>query len=585
MVSSSTPEPTNMFSRTLSLAYAAALAIPAVQAAAPYCLAGESCFPDDAALTAFNETVNGALIKVVPYGAACYKATYDADECKKLAEINGDNDYRQSLPAGVMYTNLEQLDTVGCPVPTANEDGSAPDAIDAECTLGNMPAYVVDVTSAAQVAEAVKFAAEHNLRLRIKNSGHDYSGRSSRAGALSIWTRHLTSTEAVSSFVPESCENGKSHDVVVAGSGVNVEELYQWGADNGQVTIGGYTTTVGAAGGYVLGGGVGPLVPLFGMGVDNLFQVEVVTADGEVKIANECQNSDLFWALRGGGGAFGVVTRIWLKAYPALPAINTVAGNVGCKDYESYGRLISNLVDNTVALRDLGHFGIWGSAGAQLGMTLVNIIPYLNEEDIKTANETLEEVEAVVGVEGCTTALSASQFTGSASWNDAYQGVVWPIAQPGSLVGVNLQDHSRLVTYDAVNDEDKRQLIKDAIISLPAEIPFIWQNNCGNEVTNFAKDATSVHPDWRDTFAFVDIPIFGPWSGATAAQNATTDETDRNMTSAYGATQYYNEQYGSANWQRDFFGSNYDRLLQIKDSVDPSRVFSCPECVGSEDGY
>ncbi|KAI1310653.1 FAD-binding domain-containing protein [Xylaria venustula] len=574
-----------MFSRTFRLAYAAALALPAVQAAAPYCLAGESCFPDDATLNTFNGTVDGAVIKVVPYGAACYQATYDADECKKLAEINGDNDYRQSLPAGVMYTNLEQISEIGCPVPDPNDDGSAPDAVDAECTLGNMPSYVVNVTSTAQIVASVKFAAEHNLRLRIKNSGHDYTGRSSGAGALSIWTRHLTSTETVSSFVPEGCDHTTSHDVVVAGSGVNVEELYNWGGENGQVTIGGYTTTVGAAGGYVLGGGVGPLVPVYGLGVDNLFQAEIVTADGEVTIANECQNSDLFWALRGGGGAFGVTTRIWLKSYPALPAINTVAGTVSCQDFESYGRLIGSVVDNATALRDLGHFGIWEAAGAQLGMSLVNIIPFQDEDSIKSFNETVEEVEAVVAVDGCTAALQGAQFTGPASWNDAYQGVVWPVAQPGSLVGVNLQDHSRLISYDAIHSEDQRQKIKDSILALPAEVPFIWQNNCGNEVTKVATDATAVHPDWRGAFAFMDVPIFGPWSGTTTEQNATSADTDRNITAAYGSTQYYNEQYSSINWQRDFFGSNYDRLLQIKNSVDPNRVFNCPECVGSEDGY
>jgi len=55
-------------------------------------------------------------------------------------------------------------------------------------------------------------------------------------------------------------------------------------------------------------------------------------------------------------GAFGVTTRIWLKAYPALPAINTVAGQVGCKDFESYSRLIGSLVDSQISLRDLGHY-------------------------------------------------------------------------------------------------------------------------------------------------------------------------------------------------------------------------------------
>ncbi|GAP91265.1 putative FAD-binding domain-containing protein [Rosellinia necatrix] len=574
-----------MVSRTLSLAYAAALALPAAQAAAPYCLAGQPCFPSAASLSVFNGTIGGALIKVAPYGAACYKATYNADECKRIAEIKGDNDYRQSLPAGVMYTNLEQISQIGCPIPDPNEDGSVPAPVDRACTLGNMPSYVVNATSTAQIQKAVKFAALYNLRLRIKNSGHDYTGRSSGAGSLSIWTRHLTSTEAVSAFVPQGCRNLAGHDVVVAGSGVNVEELYNWGGANGQVTIGGYTTTVGAAGGYILGGGLGPLVPLFGLGVDNLVQIEIVTATGDVKIANQCQNSDLFWAVRGGGGAFGVTTRIWLKSYPALAAVNTVAGEVTCKDLDSYAKLINNVVDNSVALRDLGHLGIWQSSGAQAGMLLINIIPYQSQQGVKTSNQTVAEVQAVVGVDGCTATLHGSQFTGASSWNDAYQGVVWPVAKPGSLVGVNLQDHSRLVSYDSMHDDNKRQLIKDAILSLPAEIPFIWQNNCGNEATKVAADSTSVHPDWRKAFAFIDVPIFGPWAGTTAAQNATSAEVDRNSTSAYGSTQYYNEQYSSANWQADFFGSNYARLLQVKNSVDPKRVFNCPLCVGSEGGY
>lgn len=79
--------------------------------------------------------------------------------------------------------------------------------------------------------------------------------------------------------------------------------------------------------------------------------------------------------------------------------------------------------------------------------------------------------------------------------------------------------------------------------------------------------------------------IFGPWSGTTAEQNATTAGNEKNLTAAFGSTQYYNEQYDSENWQKDFFGSNYERLLRIKDSVDPDRVFNCPLCVGSEGGY
>ncbi|KAI1758207.1 FAD-binding domain-containing protein [Xylaria castorea] len=481
-----------MYSRALWLAYATALALPAPQAAVPYCLSEESCFPDDATLAAFNRTINGAL--------------WPKSRMTMVTDT------------GVMYTNLEQISEIGCPLPDPTADGIAPAAIESECTLGNMPSYVVYATSTAQIVKAIEFAAEHNLRLRIKNSGHDYTGRSSGVGSLAIWARHLISTDAVSAFIAEGCDNAEGHDVVVAGSGVNVEELYNWGAENGQVTIGGYTTTVSAAGGYILGGGL------------DILQVETVTADGQVGIANGCQNSDLFWALRGGGGAFGVTTRIWPLSYPALAAVNTVAGQVGCQDYESSP-------DLSIAWETMRWLCV-----TKAFMTLINIIPYQSQADVRTANETLEEVQAV--------------FLGSASWNDVYQGVVWPVAQPGSKIGINLHDHSRLVSYDALHDE-KRQLIRT-------------QSSRSRPRFCLSGKTTSVQPDGRNAFAFIDVPVFGPWSGTTAEQNATS---------------YYNEQYDSTNWQVDFFGSNYERLLNIKNSIDPNKVFNRPLCVGSEDGH
>jgi hypothetical protein len=76
-----------------------------------------------------------------------------------------------------MYTNVEQSGAVGCPVPNAVADGSAPAPVEGECTLGNMAAYVVKATSSKDVSEAVKFAAKYNLRLRIKNVRSLYSKR------------------------------------------------------------------------------------------------------------------------------------------------------------------------------------------------------------------------------------------------------------------------------------------------------------------------------------------------------------------------------------------------------------------------
>jgi FAD/FMN-containing dehydrogenase len=167
-----------------------------------------------------------------------------------------------------MYTDSEQNGMVGCPVPNPGTNGTAPPRIDTECTLGNMASYVVKAGTAEDVSKAVKFAAKYNLRLRIKNTGHDYSGRSTGAGALSIWTHYMDSTEAVPKFVPQGCKTEASY-ALKAGPAITVEGLYKWAGENGRVTIGGTSATVGATGGYILGGGLGPFVPYFGMGVDS----------------------------------------------------------------------------------------------------------------------------------------------------------------------------------------------------------------------------------------------------------------------------------------------------------------------------
>ena len=92
-------------------------------------------------------------------------------------------------------------------------------------------------------------------------------------------------------------------------------DVYAAAKANNVDVAGGYSLTVGAAGGY-LGGGHSPLSPMHGLAVDNLLEIDVVTPDGNLLTANECTNTDLFWALRGGGGGtFGVTTRVVYKAH------------------------------------------------------------------------------------------------------------------------------------------------------------------------------------------------------------------------------------------------------------------------------
>jgi FAD/FMN-containing dehydrogenase len=101
-----------------------------------------------------------------------------------------------------------------------------------------------------------------------------------------------------SSFSPQGCGIILNVQAVTVGSGTQMRELYRAAADRNLMIVGGASTTV-SVGGYLTGGGHSPLGPLFGMGADNVIQLEIVTADGKLVVANECSRPDLFWAVRG----------------------------------------------------------------------------------------------------------------------------------------------------------------------------------------------------------------------------------------------------------------------------------------------
>jgi FAD/FMN-containing dehydrogenase len=101
-----------------------------------------------------------------------------------------------------------------------------------------------------------------------------------------------------STFSPKNCGLTINASAVTVGSGTQMRELYRAASDRNYMIVGGSSTTV-SVGGYLTGGGHSPLSPLFGMGADNVMELEIVTADGELVVANECQNTDLFWAVRG----------------------------------------------------------------------------------------------------------------------------------------------------------------------------------------------------------------------------------------------------------------------------------------------
>ena len=165
------------------------------------------------------------------------------------------------------------------------------------------PRAVVRVANAADVAAVINFARATDLDLAIRSGGHSVSGHSAGTG-LVMDLRDL---------------NGLDIDLetrsVWAGAGLTAGEVTFAVEKRGMIVGFGDSATVGI-GGLTTGGGVGYLVRKHGLTIDSLLAAEVVTADGEIVVADAGHHADLFWAIRGGGGNFGVVTRFKYRMHP-----------------------------------------------------------------------------------------------------------------------------------------------------------------------------------------------------------------------------------------------------------------------------
>jgi FAD/FMN-containing dehydrogenase len=206
--------------------------------------------------------------------------------------------------------------------------------------------YAVAARNAQDIAAAVNFARENNLRLAIKGGGHSYQGTSNAPDSLLIWTRHMHRITMHDAFVPQACEDTlKPQPAVTLGAGtIGIQAYEAVSTEGGKYVQGGGCLTVGLAG-LIQGGGFGSFSKHYGTAAASLLEAEVVTADGQIRIANACTNPDLFWALKGGGGGtFGVVSKLTVRAHELPEFFGTVNFRIVAASDDSYRRLIREFV-------------------------------------------------------------------------------------------------------------------------------------------------------------------------------------------------------------------------------------------------
>ena len=207
------------------------------------------------------------------------------------------------------------------------------------------PACIARCTGVADVVAAVRFARERDLLVSVRSGGHGVGGHALCDGGLVI---DLSPMKGIR--VNPAMRTARAEAGVLWGELDRETQLF------GLATVGGIVTHTGIAG-LTLGGGIGWLMRKHGATVDNLLSADVVTAEGELVTASEEENSDLFWAIRGGGGNFGIVTSFEYRLHPVGPIV--LAGPVfhrledAPKVLRFYRELIAGAPDELTTIFDL----------------------------------------------------------------------------------------------------------------------------------------------------------------------------------------------------------------------------------------
>ncbi|KAF6830732.1 FAD-linked oxidoreductase-like protein 12 [Colletotrichum plurivorum] len=526
------------------------------------CFPGDDCWPTAAEWSAFNATVGGRLIATVPIGAVCHDSefgAYDEAKCSALRSA-----------WAVSGTHIQTSSSVMAAF-AANSSCDPFNEPSDRCVIGTYVQYAVKATGADDYAATIKFAQEKNIRLVVRNTGHDYLGKSTGAGALALWTHHLKDIQVL-----DYKSAGYTGKAVKVGAGVQAGEAQDAAHAQGLVVVGGNSPTVGLAGGYTQGGGHGPLVSKFGLGADQVLEWEVVTSGGQRIVATPTKYSDLYWALcGGGGGTYAAVLSMTVKAFPDMmtSSANLTFTSAGVTDDVFYGA-VTKYVTTLPSIVDAGAVSIWLLAPGVFQMQPTTA-PGLTKEELQALLQpTIDHLDSV----GISYDYHIGQY---ATYLDSYNDMNPEPAVTEFNVG------ARLMPRSLVADEASTTKLVDTL-------KFIL--NSGGIVSgltiNVARGAdavpNAVNPAWRDALfsAVVGTPYdradFSTLASGQAVVTNTLIPALAELTPGGGA--YLNEaDRNQPDWQSVFYGANYAKLKAIKKTYDPCHTFYALTGVGSDD--
>ena len=491
--------------------------------------------------------------------------------------------------------------------------------------------YAVAAESAEDIVAAVDFARDNKVRLVVKGTGHDYYGRScGPRESLLIWTHNMRKITVSETFVPQGAPSGwPAVPAVTTTAGNRWLEAYTAASNyasknhTGLYIQGGGCTSVGACGGFALGGGFGSFSKRFGSGAAGVLEITVVLASGKVVVANEFQNPDLFWAMRGGGGGtFGVATHMTLLAHPEPTISGWISGPITAKSDAAFVELLERYVEfaGTTLIDPTWGEGVilnpdYGMATEfdrglnvmQVGSTFLDISTDAAEAAWEPFLAPLKARPSDFSVD-----VHFSQQPFKNRWHpttneaifdnrrNAPMGYFWWKGNASEVAAYWGAYDGRGVPWSMTQGANAKTLAQGLFDASRTSL-ILWQTNkalYGEHPEAKERDlTTSINPAVFDNVAFITVGAWkqGKYPGikghepSKAESQAQYDGVMAASAAVHrvtpGGGSYSNEgNYFQDNWQQEFWGANYDRLLRVKKKYDPTNLFTVHKGVGSE-GY
>jgi len=414
--------------------------------------------------------------------------------------------------------------------------------------IDKKPAAIVQCASADDVSETIKFARENGVEFSVRGAGHNIAGNSLCDDGILLDLSTMTNVEI---------DSDKKRAFVEPGA--TLGDFDEAAQKHGLATPVGVNSTTGISG-LTLGGGFGWLTRKYGMTIDNLVSVKMVMADGNKMEANENQNSDLFWAVRGGGGNFGIVTQFEFNLHSVGPEV--MAGLLvfpleqGKQVLSKYREFAKNSPEELTIMIVLRHAPPLPFLPENVHGKKVVVVAMCYSGNVDDGLELIKPVKSFGDPYG--------EFVGGMPYTD-WQKAFDPLLTPGA------RNYWKTHNFKQISDEAIDTMLEYAW-KLPSPHCEIFMAHIAGKANLISSEETAyVNRDAR----FV-LNVHGRW------ENAEDDEkciswareffaASKPFASGGAYINFMTEEEGDR--VKSAYGSNFEKLVLIKRKYDPENVF------------